>query len=192
MATYHCFGISKKGFVVRRREKVAYWCMPFCCVYSLFFLLNSSLFSIICLSTLTISCLNCSPLLFVAIIPIYSALTLRDFSLLPLRLTNHFCLLQTSRQSCLLTYWLLGHYCTWACLVSSLFSTTQSTTNLNPFGFAIGFSPLLGWIRPWVSLSLYLPLWHASNGPQCLPPLLGKDVIPTKHLPKEVVARYWK
>ena len=170
MATYHCFGISKKGFVVRRREKVAYWCMPFCCVYSLFFLLNSSLFSIICLSTLTISCLSCSPLLFVAIIPIYSALTLGDFSLLPLRLTNHFCLLRTSLQSCPLTYWLLGHYCTWACLVSSLFSTTHSTTNLNPFGFAIGFSPLLGWIRPWVSLSLLTSLACIKRSPTSTTP----------------------
>ena len=148
MATCHCFGISKRGFVVRRREKVAYWCMPFCCVYSLFFSLNSSLFSIICPSALTISCLSCSPLLLMAIVLIYTALTLRDFSLLPLQLTNHFCLLWTSLQSCLLTYWLLGHCYTWACPVSSLSSTTHSTTNLNPFRFAVGFSPFLGWIRP--------------------------------------------
>lgn len=68
-----------------------------------------------------------------AIVPIYTGLALFDFSLLPLLLINHFCLLCTPFQSCPLPYWLFGLYYTWVCQVFFLSSTSHPMTNSYPF-----------------------------------------------------------
>ena len=78
----------------------------------------------------------------------------------------------------------------WACPLPSLSYTSPSTTNSNLFGFVVSLSFLLKRIRIWVSL--YLSLWNASSGPNCFPPIFGKDAIPAKHLPKEAMTRYQK
>ena len=67
--------------------------MSFCRIYSLFFLLYS--FPSLCyftFSSLPFPALVAIILPFMAIVPIYIGLTLWDFPLLPLWLTNHFCL----------------------------------------------------------------------------------------------------
>ena len=78
----------------------------------------------------------------------------------------------------------------WACPLPSLSYTSPSTTNSNLFGSIVSLSFLLKRIRIWVSF--YLSLWNASSGPNYLPPILGKDAIPAKHLTKEAMTRYWK
>ena len=74
-----------------------------------------------------------------------------------------------------------------ACPLPSLSYTTHSTINSSSFGSAVSLSFFLERIRIWVSL--YLSLQNASSGPNYLPPILGKDAIPAKHLPKEAMTR---
>ena len=59
-------------------------------------------------------------------------------------------------------------------------------TSPNSLSSSVSPSLSLGLIRPWVSH--YLP--HALGGPNHLLPILGKDAILAKHLPKE--ANSWK
>ena len=59
MVTCCYFGISKSKFAVRMREKIAYWCMHFYRVYSLFFLFHSfSFLYYFSFSFFLFSCLN--------------------------------------------------------------------------------------------------------------------------------------
>ena len=74
-----------------------------------------------------------------------------------------------------------------ACPLPSLSYTTHSTINSSSFGSTVSLSFFLERIRIWVSL--YLSLQNASSGPNYLPPILGKDAIPAKHLPKEAMTR---
>ena len=74
-----------------------------------------------------------------------------------------------------------------ACSLPSLSYTTHSTINSSSFGSVVSLSFFLERIRIWVSL--YLSLQNASSGPNYLPPILGKDAIPAKHLPKEAMTR---
>ena len=149
------FGISKSGFVVRGREKVAYWCIPFYHVYSLFILFHFCFFSFLCyfsLSSLYFLALVTVPSLFMATVTIYTSSNLWDFSILPLWLTNHFCLLWAPLQSCLLPYWLFNHHYIWACPLHSLSSTTHSMIDSNSFGSTMSLSPL-AWMDKDLGLS---------------------------------------
>ena len=99
---------------------------------SLFFLLLSSFFFFFSLLFLfqfsLFLTLDAMPLSFMATIPIYTRLTPLGFSILPLLLPNHFCLLWAPFQSYPLVHWPLNFHYTRACLVLSLSSTTYFTT----------------------------------------------------------------
>ena len=103
---------------------------------------------------------------FMATVSIYIGLILYDFSLLPLWLTNHFCMLWTPLQSSPLSYWLFGRHYIWACRVHSLSSTAHSIIGPNLFGPAMSLFPLLERIRLWVSL-----FTHLSDMHQVFPPV---------------------
>ena len=90
MATCCFVGISKSGFVVRGRKKDGLLMHVF---FVVFFHFSLSLLFVISLSTLSVSFLSRYPLSFMAIVPLYIGLSLCDFSILPLLLTDHFCLL---------------------------------------------------------------------------------------------------
>ena len=85
-------GITKSGFITWGREKIVHWCILFYLskYYSLFLF---SLFFHFQLSMLIALVTIMFPLM--GIVLIFTKSSSRDFSFLPLLLTNHFCLLQT-------------------------------------------------------------------------------------------------
>ena len=153
-----CFvGISKNGFAVKGRKNMVYWCMSFlpCSLSSL--LLRSFFFSLLLLLQFSLFLALVAILLpFMVTVTIYVGLIWWDFSILPLLLINHFCLLWAPFQSCSLAHWPLGLHNTWACPVLSLFSTIYFMTNSYPFGSAVSLSLLFQRAKFWVSLYLSL------------------------------------
>ena len=125
--------------------------MPFL-LYLLSFLLLHSFSPLLFLFQFSLFLALVAIPLFMATVSIFTGLILWDFSFLPPLLTNYFCLLWTTLQSCPLTYWLLNLHYTWACPVLSLSSTTHSMTNFNSFGSAVSLSFPFWWVK-----CLFLP-----------------------------------
>ena len=111
-----------------------------------------------------------------------------DFSILSLRFHQpFFFFLWAPLQDNPLTRWLPGHYLYSKCVCCTIFIPGQNSLFCSsPFPL----SALPEWIRIGGSLSLNLPIWHASSGLSFLLASSGWNVIQVRHFPlKGALAR---